>query len=379
MKNRRGFNLIEVAIVVVILGLLGSAALVPITSILIEETYDRERAAIQQRAEMAVMGYAARHKTPGAVVILGANANQQFEIPAGRPYLPCPDISGDGYENRNNYDPLGVQLNIAITVSNGIVNLSSFDSGTNNLNIVGACSAMRGLLPWKTLGLPARDTWGNLRTYAVDNAFSHSIVGFNHNTIGDNFSQHLPLTVGGEYQRRNIINGSASGQMAQNINQPIGLCLGVTGLCDSTNIANATLAYGDLALTATLIGRRSYLAGDIKNGLAFVIVSHGRNGFGAGKYNPRGGTVQCNQSMTSTNNHENANYPFVDNPSALITSVICNSQDIMERSAGFFTIRRRSDIDADRTFDDVMIWATREKLLAFVGNQAPDLPLFVLP
>ena len=372
MKNRRGFNLIEVAIVVVILGLLGSAALVPITSILIEETYDRERAAIQQRAEMAVMGYAARHKTPGAIVSLGGNANQRFEIPAGRPYLPCPDISGDGYENRNNYDPLGVQLNSAITVSNGIVNLTSFVSGTDDLNIVGACSAMRGFLPWKTLGLPARDTWGNLRTYAVDNAFSHSIVGFNHNTIGDNFSQHLTLTGGGEYQRRSAISGSA-----QNINQPIGLCLGVTGLCDPANLP--TLAYGDLAPTATLIGRRNYNARDIKNGLAFVIVSHGRNGFGAGKYNPRGGTVQCNQSMTSINNHENANYPFVDNPAAALITGVCNSQDIMERSAGFFTIRRRSDIDADRTFDDVMIWATREKLLAFVGNQAPDLPLFVLP
>ncbi|MGI9338492.1 MAG: type II secretion system protein [Gammaproteobacteria bacterium] len=395
--NRRGFNLIEIAIVVVVLGLLGSAVLVPLSAILLREQYDREEVAME-RARQAVIGYAARSATPGAVIDLAGTgtARDRFEVPAGRAYLPCPDITGDGYEDRNHYDNLGLQIIVNATApaiavaADGVVNLEQFNDIVNinngrDLRTVGSCSAMRGFLPWKTLGLPATDVWGNLYTYAVDGGYSHSIVGFNQNSIADNYATYElidPAT--GLFQTRNEIRGNIGGNLTQNFNWPIALCLGVVGgvdtVCDNTQFAGLTFAYGRVpgAVIAN-VARRNYAANDIVNGLIFVIVSHGRNGLGAGQY-AIPPAVACNRSITDNANHENANYPFVDTPSAGILNPNCVSQTTPppNRSAQFFTILRRNDF-GDLTFDDVMVWATREQINEAITRNSPDLPLYIAP
>ena len=65
----------------------------------------RQREAEQarlQRAVDAVAGYAIRHRTRKRTVVFEGNliSGNPVEIAAGRPYLPCPDVDGDGFEDR---------------------------------------------------------------------------------------------------------------------------------------------------------------------------------------------------------------------------------------------------------------------------------------
>ncbi len=64
-----------------------------------------------------------------------------------RGYLPCPDLDGDGREDRNGNQCVGWQDNQAVRV---------------------------GQLPYVTLGAGRLDPWNNRLTYAVDTAFTDS-------------------------------------------------------------------------------------------------------------------------------------------------------------------------------------------------------------
>lgn len=109
-RGTRGFTLIELAVVVVLLGLLVAGALAPLGTQI--ELRDRRRTeAGLERIAAALYGFAMVH---------------------GR--LPCPDAVNDGAEDR-----LG-------------------DS---------ACVAQAGLLPHTTLGVGARDAWGRPYRYHV--------------------------------------------------------------------------------------------------------------------------------------------------------------------------------------------------------------------
>ena len=392
-NKRRGFSLVEVAILVIVVGVIGTAALVPLTTFLTTETYQREEQQMQ-RAQTAVMGYAARRRTapvtvvmsiPGRYNIDGVLVNEATAtISGGRAYLPCPDINGDGLEDRNYHDTTGNNLTI------NIATLSVFISGSGaqeDLRTVGSCSGMRGLLPWKTLGLPPRDTWGNRRTYAVDAAFSHKLVGFNESTLGENFWQHgiidhytLPVQYHG-YPRRDTIRGRDSqGNQTRNYALPIGLCLGITGEDCTRNGLNTSvvMAFGSYVknppTSAPPVAYRKYLQGDLMNGVAFVIVSHGKNGYGA--VNAKHNSVECRANPNPASALEVTNYPFVYIPFAGSAPPNFNcAQSFLNRSAQFFTINRRTD-----NFDDIVVWATRDKLVNALSNGtnefAPDLPLF---
>jgi hypothetical protein len=62
----------------------------------------------------------------------------------GRPYLPCPDIDNDGFEDR-----------------------------TGN-----TCTDQEGRLPWSELGVGREDAWGNRFRYRVAKAYSSRANGF---------------------------------------------------------------------------------------------------------------------------------------------------------------------------------------------------------
>lgn len=113
-----GFTLIEMAIVLVIIGLLVSAFLSPIST----QRDIRNRASTQKQLleiKAALFGYA---------VVNG--------------HLPCPDTKSlpDGEESR---------------------------SGNT-------CSSDSGVLPWNSLGLSRTDAWDHYFTYRVDSTFSAS-------------------------------------------------------------------------------------------------------------------------------------------------------------------------------------------------------------
>lgn len=135
MKRTRGFTLIELAIVLVIVTILIGGLAVPLSA-----QIQARRIAETQRtlsdAREALIGYAMTH----------TNAS-------GQPYLPCPNRNGDGKE------------------------------GTRELD--DRCIETEGYLPWVTLGTAAQDAWGNRLLYSVTEAFAKKNTGLQNGDLGD--------------------------------------------------------------------------------------------------------------------------------------------------------------------------------------------------
>lgn len=115
-----GFTLVEMAIVLVILGIILSMLITPLTMQREMLNRDKTRVLLNQTSE-ALIGYA---------VVNG--------------YLPCSDtkVIPDGIESR----------------------LAS-----------GACDKVDGVLPWNTLGIERVDAWDHYFYYRVDATFSNSL------------------------------------------------------------------------------------------------------------------------------------------------------------------------------------------------------------
>lgn len=126
MKSSSGFTLIEMAIVLVIIGLLLGGLLMPLSTQMEQKNIGESQKAIEEIKE-ALIGYAAS-QTP--------------------PHLPCPDKNGGGG---------------AGTANDG---LEDFTAAT------GVCVTQEGNIPWATLGVADRDAWGNRIRYRVDPVFS---------------------------------------------------------------------------------------------------------------------------------------------------------------------------------------------------------------
>jgi prepilin-type N-terminal cleavage/methylation domain-containing protein len=126
-KRAKGFTLVEMAVVLVILGLLTSAFLAPLSVQRDIKDYSVVRNDLEQMKE-AIYGFA---------VVNG--------------HLPCPDTNNDG-------------------LADACANINS--NATSG-----------GGVPWATLGLENSDPWGRSYQYRVNNAFT-DVNGFNLDTIG---------------------------------------------------------------------------------------------------------------------------------------------------------------------------------------------------
>jgi prepilin-type N-terminal cleavage/methylation domain-containing protein len=141
MKHTRGFTLIELAIVLVIVTILIGGLAVPLSAQIQARRIAETRADMNAIRE-AIIGYAMRKS-------------------AGEPYLPCPDDGTASMEG---------------------------DEGNRD---AGRCLNTRGRLPWRTLGVEGADAWGNRYTYAVTRDFTNdrSMLpvnpGFDTNAPGD--------------------------------------------------------------------------------------------------------------------------------------------------------------------------------------------------
>lgn len=113
-----GFTLLEMAIVMVVLGLLLGGILMPLSTQMEKQDRD-ETQKILQDIQDALIGY--------------AMAN-------GR--LPCPDTDGDG-----------------------IIDMS------------GTCTNVQGTIPWVDLGVGKNDVWGQSFTYRVTGSFADNTDG----------------------------------------------------------------------------------------------------------------------------------------------------------------------------------------------------------
>ncbi|MFZ0107479.1 MAG: type II secretion system protein [Thiobacillus sp.] len=133
MNQARGFTLIELAIVLVIITFLIGGLAMPLSAQIQARRVAETRQTMEEARE-AIMGFAMTHQI------------------AGQPYLPCPDTVGDGIENRD---------------------------------AAGICASEEGLFPWVTMGTASQDAWGNRLRYRVTAAFSDGSAGFSNTDIGN--------------------------------------------------------------------------------------------------------------------------------------------------------------------------------------------------
>ena len=124
--QQKGFTLIELAIVLVIIGVLLGSFVGTLSSRIDTTRYDETRGELED-IKASLIAYA-------------------FSVGAGGPYLPCPDADGDG-------------------ISELTCSVADF-----------------GSLPWVTLGLGAADSWNNRYEYWVKNTYSNTALAFDLST-----------------------------------------------------------------------------------------------------------------------------------------------------------------------------------------------------
>ena len=327
-SRRRGFTLVEIAIAMVVIGLLLGATAV--TSRHLEEKRQLQRE--MQRLEIvrdAIVGYAIRNRTRERILKVvpwfGPKGNWEFRLPAGRPYLPCPDFDGDGYEDRVPLwaFPQGVEVNpdLAVTVTigelapprNGHLTWTQDSRFHPEAHPYGECRVSRGTVPWRTLGVDPSDGWGNRHTYFADPVFSNAIFGFDRQTVADIYDPRVPSAPGyapslrhykeafSEARIQDILPAPPANVRFENDGDnrscPAAICIG-NSACEpaqqdsfdtlesarrcawrlSEVPGNPTVFKSGLVTAENIPGRKRYLAGSVVDGLPFVLVSHGPNG-----------------------------------------------------------------------------------------------------
>jgi prepilin-type N-terminal cleavage/methylation domain-containing protein len=118
--SSKAFTLVEMAIVLVIIGIGLGGLLLTLTAQIDLRNYAASRQAMEEIKE-ALIGFSLSHG-----------------------YLPCP--------------------------------AKSATDGTENRNVSGACNARVGFIPWQELGVPRDDSWSHLYRYSVTNAYSNSVT-----------------------------------------------------------------------------------------------------------------------------------------------------------------------------------------------------------
>lgn len=170
MTIQRGFTLIEMAIVLVIITILIGGLAVPLSA-QIQARRIAETQKTLEEAQAAIAGYAITHTCScvyndvapaGTLDTLLTNCATATCPPSNpsssnttlkHPYLPCP-AGDDGREDRTG----------------------------------SACNRQDGFLPWVDLATAAQDAWGNRLRYAVDADLANATKGI-HNTSSGAWNQ----------------------------------------------------------------------------------------------------------------------------------------------------------------------------------------------
>ena len=438
---RRGATLVEMAIVLAVVGIMLGGAVMPFR--VLDETRQREaEQARLQRAVDAVTGYAIRHRTRLRTVAFKGNfiSDISVEIAAGRPYLPCPDVDGDGFEDRMpegaagfmqgiEVNPGGDSLTIALEIANGRPRRTATEPG------YGDCRTSRGTLPWRTLGIPPADGWGNRHTYYADPVFASAVFGFDGRSLANIYDSRLPrdYTLPPPMRSGSGLDFEA-GLGADNPTDyqcPAVICNGGRANSGDVNACMRAAAdacewdaaeVGDVVLKAGALARESitdfsaeaFPAGGILEGLPFVIVSHGPNGRGAVNHwasltSPMNSTGDagpiCNRApLTGTpqtgadllagdgypaDNHEAMNATrYAPGNGALESDRRCRPFRGVESAADVAGVELQPWVfvwepqggDYGRSrYDDLLAWMTREELnLALGAGVIPELPPLVI-
>lgn len=138
INNKKGFTLIELAVVLLIVGILLAGILTPMATS-VEQSRRSTLETQYDDIEDALIGFA---------------------IVNGR--LPCPDC------------PLGASA-AACSAGGNVINDGIEDQSNGGVGdgcAVGVTTNVEGNLPWVTLGVEGTDPWGNTLSYQVDEAYA---------------------------------------------------------------------------------------------------------------------------------------------------------------------------------------------------------------
>ncbi|MCL5061526.1 MAG: type II secretion system GspH family protein [Candidatus Thermoplasmatota archaeon] len=218
MTAQRGFTLIELAIVLVIVTILIGGLAVPLSA-QIQARRIAETNKTLEEAREAIIGYTMSHTTTTCTCAYTSGAldsppattcptNLCPPLVTGtatltispRHYLPCPDLNGaDPEPDQDNDGVDGLR-----DINNGVED--RYKTGSN----VGRCAASAGHLPWVTLGTAAQDAWGNRLHYSLTDIpaatmYGNSSTGFSNSSTGNN---HVCITGAG---------GCGTGTVASNV------------------------------------------------------------------------------------------------------------------------------------------------------------------
>lgn len=229
MNRSKGFTLAEIAIALLIVGLLLGSALVPLS------------------AQIDVRNYAETQRTQEQIreAIIG------FALANGR--LPCPAA--------------------------GNVVAGTAGAGTEQFTAP-SCTALMGVVPWATLGLPETDAWGRRFSYRVSPAFADSVEnppGTPLATWNTRATAYAPPAPPPTYLPQSVSAPASPANQAPLCNLTTPPILSSFALCSLGDIAVFTR--GATSTTAVASGMA----------LPAVIISHGKNGYGA--WQPNGTQV----------------------------------------------------------------------------------------
>ncbi|MFP5409183.1 MAG: type II secretion system protein [Gammaproteobacteria bacterium] len=163
MKRIRGFSLIELAIVLVIVTLLIGGLAVPLTAQIQARRIAETKKTLEEARE-AIIGYAMSHSisnkctcTYNSDGVLALTSLPPSSCnPHASPDTWCPKTGTPGQSSTETY--IRHYLPCPDTDANG--------SETRTGNV---CSGASGLLPWVDLGTASQDAWGNRLHYSVEN------------------------------------------------------------------------------------------------------------------------------------------------------------------------------------------------------------------
>ena len=406
--QKRGFSLVELSIVIVIMMILSSYLAANYFTVSQARGEQEVRGRMDQINE-AILNYAAAHKTGGrdVNVINNRGATPQspavrirWRLPSGRPYLPCPDITGDGYEDRVPPTPNPIMIDINRDIGLG--------RGSYPLETTGGCHSDRGALPWRTLDVPETDSWGNRFTYRVMPAFSNSLTGFDQHARADTVPYRPLVTLAA-----NIVNPSEieqAGATYNNVASPpspwtgnLMIHQGPSLICDdapcpgssSETIVGTVFAADspspgvELANFADFNGvvLANFLTGSAADGVPFVVVSHGRNGYGA----IRGGNGEEFYCIPFPSGSRNNTRFLEEKQNALWFNTI-NLPRRAEgafscampagttgyNGVGFVSVPVHASADGDQGFDDIVRWLSVEEIVKGLAKRGA-LPARLLP
>jgi prepilin-type N-terminal cleavage/methylation domain-containing protein len=294
-----GFTLVEIAIVLTIIGVLLGSGIMALTGMLNDIRYRSTRDRMNQVAN-----------------VLALYTQQNL-------FIPCPAQPPD---------------NSGLTTGRALATCS----GSNS----------QGIVPYQDLGLnveQVQDSYGNFLTYAVNSKFATNDV----QTIPayDNVTQECRVpnvwVVSGQNRNPRKARFCCAGPVSTPAQDLI-----VRDRESGGTQLTATRTTNNVA-SLTTAGASSFVAQNTQTPV-FVLVSHGRNGFGA--YRP---------STSKARYQPPAGISYRPNE-------VENENDDNVFVSAIYSLSRETSVNA--YFDDVVIWRTQDQLLSALGRDSCARP-----